>query len=176
MFPVYFKKLYPDARLPEWANGDDTNAAVDLFAYCQKDEQQTIYIPPGESAIIETGIAWYIDTDCLEEFLRASDYDEEFCNSKRLYKMAMLVKSRSGRAFREGLECSNAGVIDEAYTGQIKVKVYNKGDCIIDIEKEERIAQGVIVFLPMVDIKEWDMNKEFPFTPRGSKGFGSSGK
>lgn len=167
MIPIYFKKLNNNAKIPVFGHNDNTNAAVDIYSCIDKN----IIIWPKSSKVIDTGITWYVDTDYMETFLRYSE--GEFSESDRLYKLAMVIQSRSGLAFKQSLEASNAGVIDEAYQGEIKVKLYNNSWFPKIVKNHERIAQGVIELLPMIDIKEWI--GELPKTVRGDKGFGSSG-
>jgi len=167
MIPIYFKKLDPNAKIPVFGHNDSTNAAVDLYSCIDKN----IIIWPKSSAVIPTGITWYVDVDYMETFLRYSE--EEFSDSERLYKVAMVIQSRSGLAFKKGIESSNAGVIDESYQGEIKAKLYNNSWFPVVIKNHERIAQGIIELLPMIEIKEWV--GELPNTNRGDKGFGSSG-
>ena len=87
------------------------------------------------------------------------------------------VRPRSGNAFKKGLTVLNTpGTIDQYYTGEIKVILYNTSDKIINIEKGDRVAQ--LVFSPVfnsIDIK-YVNNINISKNIRGSKGFGSSGE
>jgi dUTP pyrophosphatase len=83
-----------------------------------------------------------------------------------------MIKSKSGLYVNHGL--TSDGVIDEGYTGSIKVKLLNHTDDMYKISKGDKISQLVIlpILLPDVDVvKEFD--KE---TDRGNNGFGSTGK
>jgi len=180
MIPVYFKKLFEDATIPTFGHGDITNSAVDLYAYIPKEYVDTdtiserfIILEAKESVVISAGVAWYIDTEYLDTFLRVG---ESFGSSERLFKLGMTINSRSGLAMKQGIETSNAGIIDEGYSGCIHIKLYNNSDTSFVLRHGDRIAQGKIELLPMVEIKEWEFNKDFPETERGKKGFGSSGK
>lgn len=51
-----------------------------------------------------------------------------------------LIWPRSGTSFKSHIE-TGAGVIDHEYTGEVKVKLYNKGTEPFKIEKDDRIAQ-----------------------------------
>ena len=79
------------------------------------------------------------------------------------------VKPRSGLSFKYHIE-TGAGVIDESYSGEIKVKLYNHGDQPYKINKDDKIAQ--LVILPVIYPKLENQNQG----ARGEKGFGSSGK
>lgn len=155
MIKVFFKKLQENAIIPSFGNNDITNAAVDLY-YCGKN---TI-LWPFTSKQMNTGITWYVDPS-----------QKELKNKK----IAMIVQSRSGMAFKRSLEGSNAGVIDQGYQGEIKVKLYNFSFLPKRIKNGDRIAQGVIEILPIVAVEEWEMDKNLPKTLRGENGFGSTG-
>lgn len=164
MLPVYFFKIKDNAKLPIFGHNDITNAAVDIYSCIDKN----IIIWPKSSKIISTGIGWFIDIDALDNFLNIKE------SNSRLFKLAMVIQSRSGLAINKGIECSNAGVIDEGYIGEIKVKLYNNTWIPKMIKNHERIAQGVIELLPLIELKE--IKKEnIKNTSRGNKGFGSSG-
>jgi dUTP pyrophosphatase len=87
-------------------------------------------------------------------------------------KVGMIVQSRSGLAFNSGIEASNAGVIDEDYRGEIKVKLYNNSDEDFFIKKGDRIAQGIVHLIPNIVVVD---SEKLEGTERGQKGFGSTG-
>jgi dUTP pyrophosphatase len=146
---VGFKKLYDDSIIPSYGNGDESNAGLDLYAH------YGATIHANSSAIFGTGVAW-------EPFNWAVGY-----------KPFLLVNSRSGLAFNSGVEASNAGVVDVSYRGEIKVKLYNNTDKDVFINKGDRIAQGIVMEIPHVEVTEL---ADLAETTRGDKGFGSSGK
>ena len=146
---VGFKKLYDDSIIPSYGNGDEANAGLDLYAH------YGATIHAHSAAIFGTGVAW-----------------EPF-NWSVGFKPFLLVNSRSGLAFNQSIEASNAGVCDQAYRGEIKVKLYNNSDKDVFIQKGDRIAQGIVVEIPHVEVVELTNLSE---TSRGDKGFGSSGK
>lgn len=77
---------------------------------------------------------------------------------------------------KSGLNCNHEiigeGVIDENYTGSIKVKLYNLGFTDHLFERGDKIIQ--LVILPCIK-PELEKVDEFPKTKRGSNGFGSTG-
>jgi dUTP pyrophosphatase len=86
----------------------------------------------------------------------------------------MNIYSRSGHGFKSGLRLSNCvGVIDSDYRGEIKVSLRNDGKSTTFIRQGDRIAQAMIVALPVVQIEEVD---ELSSTARGAGGFGSTGQ
>ena len=83
------------------------------------------------------------------------------------------LRPRSGLAFRHGVTMVNApGTIDADYRGEILVALVNLGARDFEIRRGMRIAQMVVapvVRLPLVEVEELDE------TPRGARGFGSTG-
>ncbi len=145
-----FKKLSPDAVIPTYAHNDPTNAGLDFYSL----HDYTLY--PGARVILETGIAW----DGMSLVTETE-------------KPVLVIKSRSGNAFNHSIECTNAGIIDANYTGQIKVKLYNHGETLVMIRKGDRIAQGIVYMLPVVEpVEVFDLTE----TVRGANGFGSTGR
>ena len=82
-----------------------------------------------------------------------------------------MLKSRSG--LNVGFGITSEGVIDEGYTGSIKVKLYNHGDKPYKIERYDKITQLVIMPCEYVD---FDLVDDLEDSERGSDGFGSTGK
>jgi dUTP pyrophosphatase len=86
----------------------------------------------------------------------------------------MLVYSRSGHGFNYSVRLANCvGVIDSDYRGEVMVAL----ECdatrdALEINAGDRIAQAMIVALPVVQIEEVD---ELSDTARGAGGFGSTG-
>lgn len=84
------------------------------------------------------------------------------------------VYARSGLSAKQGLRPANCvGVIDSDYRGEIIVALHNDTDIEQTIDKNERIAQIVVMPYLSVDFHETD---ELDATERGSGGFGSTGK
>jgi len=150
-FQVPFKKMHKDAIIPTFGKSV-IDAGMDLYAvHCYT-------IPCGESAIIDTGIAW-------DGMALMTQYE----------KPVLIVKSRSGLAFNYEVEASNAGVIDAPFRGSLKVRLYNNSKTPYHVSKGDRIAQAILYYIPLcvpVEIEEFST----PETSRGENGFGSSGK
>lgn len=138
---VKFKKLHPDAVIPQYATKG--SAGFDLVAL------ENTFVAKGEIKLVRTGLACALHPD-----------------------FEMQIRPRSGMSVKCGSYIPNApGTIDADYRGEIKVPV--KGDIgSIMIWKGNRIAQGVVKFVPGIDIEQVD---ELPETARGSGGFGSTG-
>lgn len=82
------------------------------------------------------------------------------------------IESKSGLNINHSI-VSHGGVVDEGYTGSIKVKLYNHGSSYYDFERGDKIAQLV---LEEYLAPELEVVSHLNETERGSQGFGSSGK
>lgn len=85
---------------------------------------------------------------------------------------AGLLVSKSGLNVNHGI--TSTGLIDEGYTGEIMVKLYNHSDTNYLVNAGEKISQLVIIPVLYEDINLCNSLDEN--TERGDKGFGSSGK
>jgi dUTP pyrophosphatase len=143
MIKLPVKKTHHNARLPRKAYQLD--AGFDLFAI--PEGPTTVNIHPGCNYHVDTGIAMSIP-------------DGYF----------MLIKERSGMAFRQGVHVL-AGIIDAGFLGTIIVILHNDSPNIVTIDLTKAIAQGLILPVPEVIIEGVS---ELPTTKRGQNGFGSS--
>ena len=82
-----------------------------------------------------------------------------------------LLKSKSGLNMKHDI--IGTGVIDSGYTGSIRVKLYNMGDCMRILERGDKIIQLVVLPIVRPGLTVVD---ELPETERGSAGFGSTGR
>ena len=143
---VLMKKLAPEAVLPKY--GSPYAAGADLCAYLPEGE---ITVAPGKTVLIGTGLAMELEAGFVG-----------------------LIYARSGLATRQGLAPANkVGVVDADYRGEIFVPMHNHGESAQVIEPGERIAQMIITPFLTAAFLEAD---ELSETPRGEKGFGSTGR
>lgn len=85
----------------------------------------------------------------------------------------MLVFSRSGHGFKNGVRLANSvGVIDSDYRGEVKVKLQNDGDETFSVRYGDRVAQAMLLPVPCVPMVAGVVTED---TERGSGGFGSTG-
>ncbi len=127
------------AYATEGAAGMDLRADVELS------------LPPGERALVPTGIAIAIPAGHEAQ-----------------------VRPRSGLALRHGVTCLNSpGTIDSDYRGEVGVILANLGRETFRIARGDRIAQLVVAPLARADLVEVG---ELPDTSRGEGGFGHSGR
>lgn len=82
-----------------------------------------------------------------------------------------MLKSKSGLHVKYNI--TSEGVIDEGYTGAIKVKLYNHGYGPYKIERGDKITQLVIMPCRYV---QFDLVDDLEDSERGGDGFGSTGK
>lgn len=82
------------------------------------------------------------------------------------------IESKSGLNVNHDI-VSCGGVIDEGYTGSIKVKLYNLGNKPYIVHEGDKIAQLIIQPYSVPELEIVDKLRE---TPRGENGFGSTGR
>jgi dUTP pyrophosphatase len=84
------------------------------------------------------------------------------------------VRPRSGLAAKHGISIVNTpGTIDPDYRGEVKVLLINHGPEPFVVSRGLRIAQMLVLPVPRV---VWKEVEELPPTPRGSGGFGHTGR
>ena len=104
-------------------------------------------IAPGSSGIIRTGVHVELPHGC-----------------------AGLLVSKSGLNVNHGI--TSEGLIDEGYTGEIIVKLYNNGSTYFFVSKGMKVSQLVVFPVLYVDLERVEKLEE---TERGANGFGSTG-
>ena len=142
MIELPIRRLRPDAQVPTRAYAGD--AGIDLAA-CERVE-----LPPGERALVSTGLAIAIPEG-----------------------YAGYVQPRSGLATKHGISIVNTpGLVDSGYRGELLVNLLNTDlrEPFV-VEPGMRIAQLVVLAVPEVKPVEVD---ELPDSERGDRGFGSS--
>lgn len=146
-------RMYDDVKLPEYAT--DGSGCFDIYAYANvhEDLQYSAKVPMnlGHGATFNTGLKFEIPEGHV-----------------------MLVFSRSGHGFNNGVRLSNCvGVIDSDYRGELMVKLVcdPAGNKPLVIHHGDRIAQAMLVPIPKVVFKEVTKLSD---TKRGEGGFGST--
>ena len=82
------------------------------------------------------------------------------------------IRPRSGLSAKTKLRIANApGTIDAEYRGEIGVIMTNTGNLSQTINKGDKIAQMVIMPVPMI---KWIETDELSDTERGEGGYGST--
>lgn len=133
-----------DLSLPRYMT--DHAAGMDICA-AVNDE---LVLPPGERAMVPTGVAISIP----------EGYEAE-------------IRPRSGLAFKNGVTLVNSpGTIDADYRGEIMVLMVNLGKAPFRIRRGDRIAQ---MLLHKVSRIVWEVCDALDQTKRGAGGFGHTG-
>ena len=87
---------------------------------------------------------------------------------------ALMIYSRSGHGFNHNTRLSNAvGVVDSSFKGELMVKLTCDRQLTYHPVVGDRIAQAMLIPVPVVTFEEVDSLSE---SDRGVGGFGSSGK
>src|SRR5437763_14894836 len=135
-----------DPTLPLPVPAHEGDAGYDLRA------RESVVLPPGGRAAVPTGVAVAIPPG-----------------------FAGLVLPRSGLAVRHGVTCLNApGLIDAGFRDEIRVILVNHDPAEpFKVEAGDRIAQLVI---QAVETIEWAEVDDLGPSPRGTGGFGSTGR
>jgi dUTP pyrophosphatase len=146
-------RLADDVRLPRVAT--EVSIGADVYAYLKSESGRPIkmLVPPGMTRMIPTGLV---------------------AVSEPPY--SILVCSRSGLATK-GIFVANApGVVDPDYRGEIKILLHNASGEVHWVEHGDRIAQIILVPVPVPIVGESSMDLTQLTSIRGEAGFGSTGR
>lgn len=142
---IKFKKVNQDAKDPSYAY--ELDSGFDLFSV------DKFVIPPFGRALIPTGLSF--------------DLPEGY---------EIQVRTKSGLAVNQGLMVLNSpGTVDQGYTGEIKVPVFNANPSKFTITKGMKVAQAVLCpvkngkFVNLISVDKIGEKD------RGDNGFGSTG-
>lgn len=142
--PLFFKKLNPDAVSPTYAYESDSG--FDLYS------TEEVILKPFERRLVPTGLSF--------------DIPEGY---------EIQVRTKSGLALKQGLMVLNSpGTVDQGYTGEVKVILFNASNEQQKVEKGMKIAQGVLSSVESGK-KVALIEDNFEDKERGSNGFGSTG-
>lgn len=140
-----YQKVSEDAVDPSYAYPSDSG-----FDLCSSED---VWLFPMSRALVPTGLKFDIPLN---------------------YELQ--IRSKSGLALKQGLMVLNSpGTVDQGYTGEVKVIIFNTTNEKIKIIKGQKIAQGVLApvvsgqWINLVSVKDLD-NKD-----RNNNGFGSTG-
>lgn len=82
------------------------------------------------------------------------------------------IVGRSSTYFKHGLEISES-IVDPGYQGALMIMLLNRTARQVVIQNGQRLAQ--VIFFPIVPVTLTPV-AEFPRTPRGTRGLGSTGE
>lgn len=145
-------KVYKDKGVQLPTYGSALAAAMDIRANEDK------IILPGETQIIKTGLYFEIPEGYM-----------------------LNLVSRSGMSVK-GIVVGNAfAVIDADYRGELQVILRNthlpnpNNDNIFKVAKGDRIAQALVLPIPLIEWEEVKSKNDLGKTERGAGGLGSTG-
>jgi len=144
-FQVKIRRVRPGCSpLPRYATSHA--AGMDLLA----DLAAPVTLPPGERALVPTGIAIALP----------DGYEAQ-------------IRPRSGLALKHGVTLVNTpGTIDPDYRGEIGVILINHGTVSFTVNPGDRIAQMLFARFERGELLEVEKLEE---TARGEGGFGHTG-
>ena len=140
-----FTKIHPDAVTPKY--NYKTDSGFDFHSV------EEVVIPAFGRSLVKTGLKFNLPSSC-----------------------ELQVRPKSGLALKEGLTVLNTpGTVDEGYTGEVMVIVFNTNNYPYTVKKGMKIAQGVLC--PVYNGKVVNLHEvvELGEKDRGDKGFGSTG-
>lgn len=150
-------KLDLGATMPTRAH--ETDAGLDLYSM----ESNVIF--PRHMVLFDNGVASAsVSANCGETF----DTGVHIAFDRGTYGK---IESKSGLNVNHSV-VSCGGVIDEGYTGSIKVKLYNFGTKPYHVHAGDKIAQ--LIIMPYLT-PELELVDDLDETERGDSGFGSTG-
>jgi dUTP pyrophosphatase len=86
------------------------------------------------------------------------------------------VRPKSGLAIKQGLTVLNTpGTVDQGYTGEIQVIIFNTNNTTITIPKGMKIGQGVLCPVVQGKYVNFEPVDKVEDKDRGNNGFGSTG-
>ena len=140
-----YKKLHSDAVAPNYNYPSDSG--FDLYS------TEEVILPPLGRALIPTGLSFDIK-DGFE----------------------IQVRSKSGLAINQGLMCLNSpGTVDNGYTGEVKVILFNTNNTEFKVTKGMKVAQAVLCPVVNGSWVELQERNERADKDRNDNGFGSTG-
>jgi len=181
MIRLKFKKLSEQAIIPTVEN--PTDAGIDLVSI----EKKVIF--PGSTSMISTGLSlemeWdlppeikdntYVYPEYAKEYYKSLNTDSSFWYNQWLMENMIpyfKIESRSGLSTK-GIHVG-AGIVDFEYRGEIKIILHNISKQAYEVQKGDKIAQGIVQFKPRNIFI--DSVNSLSDSTRGEKGFGSSGR
>lgn len=108
---------------------------------------EDVTVPAGDSVLVDTGVHIELPPHSVG-----------------------MLKSKSGLNCMQAI--TTTGVIDEGYTGSIKVRVYNHGEYPKEFKAGDKVTQLVVV---PVEYPTYEESESISGGERGDSGFGSTG-
>jgi len=142
---VKVQQIHEDAVLPTY--NYKTDSGFDFYSV------EEIVIGPLGRALVPTGLKFDLPTN-----------------------VELQVRSKSGLALKEGLMVLNSpGTVDNGYTGEVQVIIFNTNNHEYTIKKGMKVAQGVFSNVLNGNIIEFIKTDKIEDKDRNANGFGSTG-
>jgi dUTP pyrophosphatase len=142
---IKVKKLHSDSIYPKY--NYPTDSGFDLHSV------EEVIIPPFGRALVPTGLSFQFDEG-----------------------LEIQVRPKSGLAINQGLTVLNTpGTVDQGYSGEIKVIIFNTNNSTVTIPKGMKIGQAVLCPVLNGKFVTFENVDELNETDRGNNGFGSTG-
>jgi len=142
---IKIETIHEDAIFPVYAYPSDSG--FDLYSIEELD------MAPLSRALVSTG-------------LKVS-FDEGY---------EIQVRPKSGLAINYGITCLNTpGTVDQGYTGEIKVILFNTSNETFTVKKGMKIAQAVLCPVMNGKFVNLELVEKVDNKDRGNNGFGSTG-
>jgi dUTP pyrophosphatase len=142
---IKVETIHEDAILPGYAYPSDSG--FDLYSV------EELTMEPFSRALVSTG-------------LKVS-FDEGY---------EIQVRPKSGLAINYGITCLNTpGTVDQGYTGEIKVILFNTSNENFTVKKGMKIAQAVLCPVMNGKFVNIELVEKIQNKDRGNNGFGSTG-
>lgn len=139
------QRITKNAVLPKYNFSKDSG--FDLHA------TENVNIGPFGRALVPTGLRVKVPENC-----------------------ELQIRPKSGLAINKGLTVLNTpGTVDNGYTGEIKVIVFNTNNFEVTIEEGSKVAQGIICPVFYGEYVKVNEVEDIEKTDRGENGFGSTG-
>lgn len=139
------QRITKNAVLPKYNFSKDSG--FDLHA------TENVNIGPFGRALVPTGLRVKVPENC-----------------------ELQIRPKSGLAINKGLTVLNTpGTVDNGYTGEIKVIVFNTNNFEVTIEEGSKVAQGIICPVFYGEYVKVNEVADIEKTDRGENGFGSTG-
>ena len=143
---IKFKKLHPDAKMPQKAHNDDF--CYDVWAVSEEEIAPNVW---------RYGLGFA---------LQIGDYKQHCACGFKIFPRSSVWKT--------GMVLSNSvGVVDHGYTGEISAVFYHVMPNMPRYKAGDKIAQLHLDWSNYLSFKETD---ELDKTERGAGGYGSTGK
>lgn len=142
---VKINKTHEDAVLPSYNYA--TDSGFDFYS------TKEIEIGPFGRALIPTGLRFDLPSN-----------------------IELQVRSKSGLALKQGLMVLNSpGTVDNGYTNEVQVILFNTTNETVIIKKGMKVAQGVFSYVANGTMIEFEEVSDIKEKDRNLNGFGSTG-